>query len=486
MEVMDVLKRKFSEVLKEFNSIRFNVTAIVMVVVLFIVTGFEFFSYYIIRDYNEKSVIGILLNQAKYNQELYINYLSDYSLDEIILEDKDQFYRNTTSQVQILDKNGLLVFDSLANGKMGKIIKTYDVEKAISGTYAYIKSKDEFSNEYLISLSYPLNDGQKQVGIMRLTTDLSAINKNVSSQMFVYLVFGIFIFLLAIILSAITSRRISDPVNKLINISHELANGSFNVKAPGFNVNELNKLAHTLNYMSENIIKKEDLKNEFISSISHELRTPLTSIKGWAITLQSKPIQSDADMLDQGLSIIEKESDRLSLMVEDLLNFSRLSSSTMKFEKRNVNIVELVHEVYTQMLPRSKKEKIEFVFESAFKYLPVYADVNRLKEVFINIIDNAIKFTQEHGNVKVEIDKFGTKIQISVIDNGEGIKEDEIDLVTTKFYKGSSSKSQTGLGLSICEEILKAHNSGLMIESTYKEGTKVTILMDMVQDEKET
>ncbi len=232
--------------------------------------------------------------------------------------------------------------------------------------------------------------------------------------------------------------------------------------------------------MSENIVKREDMKNDFISSVSHELRTPLTSIKGWAITLQSKEIQKNEEMLSQGLIIIENEGERLSLMVEDLLNFSRLSSSSFQYEKENLNIVEIVREVYHQLYPRSLNEKINFEFKTAYDNIIVDCDKNRIKEVFINIIDNAMKFTDKDGHVDLMITKDDDNVVIEIKDDGEGIKEDEIPFVSSKFFKGSSSKSQTGLGLSICEEIVKAHDGKLIIKSKYTEGTSVTVVLPRI------
>src|SRR5699024_10905084 len=188
----------------------------------------------------------------------------------------------------------------------------------------------------------------------------------------------------------------------------------------------------------------------FISSVSHELRTPLTSIKGWAITLQSDTIQKDSEMVSQGLKIIESEGDRLSMMVEDLLDFSRLSSSTFKYNKDKIDIVNLVKQVNTQLYPRCQSDGIKLSFTSYYKSIFIHADTNRMKEVFINIIDNAIKFTDLGGHIDVVIDQDEDYVDISIKDDGEGIKDDEIAFVASKFYKGSSSKSQTGLGLSIC------------------------------------
>lgn len=190
-------------------------------------------------------------------------------------------------------------------------------------------------------------------------------------------------------------------------------------------------------------------------------------------------------MLNQGLSIIESEGDRLSMMVEDLLDFSRLQSSKFKYDKNNIDIVELVKEVHTQLSPRANNEGINFTFTTVYKTLMVYADKNRMKEVFINIIDNAIKFTDKDGNIDILIEVNKDKISISITDDGEGIKEDEIAYVASKFYKGSSSKSQTGLGLSICEEIIKAHDGNMIIKSKYGSGTSVIVEIPRLNDEKD-
>lgn len=300
-----------------------------------------------------------------------------------------------------------------------------------------------------------------------------------------YILFGIIIIVSAFFVSLIVSQKVIAPISQLIDTSEKLAAGDFNAKVDISGNNELSELGATLNFMSENIVKKEDMKNEFISSVSHELRTPLTSIKGWAVTLQSGEIQKDTDMLNQGLSIIEGEGDRLSMMVEDLLDFSRLQSSTFKYEKDKLDIVSLVEQVHTQLLPRAVNENINFTFTSIYKSIMVFADKNRMKEVFINIIDNAIKFTPDGGNIDILIEQNDNNVSISIKDNGEGIKEDEIAFVSSKFYKGSSSKSQTGLGLSICEEIIKAHDGKLIIKSKYGTGTSVIVEIPRLEDDKE-
>ncbi|MFQ9998946.1 MAG: sensor histidine kinase, partial [Anaerococcus obesiensis] len=396
---------------------------------------------------------------------------------EIVIGDKNSFYRNNVSQVQILDNSSNVLFDSLGSSKIGTKIKSTDVINANKGEYSYQKIINKKTGEEVIALSYPLSDNQKQIGIIRLISSTAKVKENVNNQMIIFLFFGFTIFLFALVVSFYASKRWIVPIKNLTKVGEKLAQGDFKVKASEDGKNEISELGQTLNYMSENIVKREDMKNEFISSVSHELRTPLTSIKGWAITLQAKEIQKNEDMLNQGLTIIENEGERLSLMVEDLLNFSRLSSTSFQYEKEDLNIVEIAKEVYQQLYPRSLNEKINFDFKTAYEEIIVNCDKNRMKEVFINIIDNAMKFTPKDGHIDIFISKEDENVNIEVKDDGEGIKEDEISFVSSKFFKGSSSKSQTGLGLSICEEIVKAHDGKLVIKSKYTVGTSVIVVL---------
>lgn len=468
----------------ESKSVKYTVVKIIMLFVLTTVIGFEIFAYNSIKSYYEATLISSMKNQARISQLQYSSYMSRYDLQEVIIGDKNLFYRQNDSQVQILDNSGMVLFDSIASSQIGKLLDKDDVIEAKEGYTGISKDTNPGSNEQILSISYPLKVSDQQVGIIRLTSSLDRVNKQINKDVFIYLVFGVVISILALLVSFLAANSFVKPIKKLIGVSEVLAQGDYTIKADDSSEDEISELASTLNLLSENIVKREDMKNEFISSVSHELRTPLTSIKGWAITLQSGTIQKDPDMVSQGLKIIESEGDRLSMMVEDLLDFSRLSSSTFKYNKDKIDIVDLVKQVHTQLYPRCQSDGIKLSFTTYYKSLYIYADTNRMKEVFINIIDNAIKFTDLGGHIDIVIDQDEDDIEISIKDDGEGIKEDEIAFVASKFYKGSSSKSQTGLGLSICEEIVKAHDGKLIIKSKYGVGTVVSVVLPRLQDEK--
>src|SRR5690606_31854352 len=205
---------------------------------------------------------------------------------------------------------------------------------------------------------------------------------------------------------------------------------------------------------------------DFISSISHEIRTPLTSIRGWAETLSQGLISEEETR--QGIDIIQKESKRLTKLVEELLDFSRFESGriNMNFEKVDLNL--LIKDVLKQYKIKFENKNLEIHYYLDEKITFVYGDSDRLKQVFINIIDNAYKFTNEGGKISVSSEHMPNGVKVTIEDTGIGIPSEEMVHVTEKFYKGSSKFSGNGLGLSISKEIIILHKGKIHIYS--KEG----------------
>ena len=214
--------------------------------------------------------------------------------------------------------------------------------------------------------------------------------------------------------------------------------------------------------------------------LSHELRTPLTAIKGWTITLNSS--ETDKETLKLGFEIIEKETDRLTLMVEELLDFSRLINDKVTLEKKQFNIKDLISHIESFMIPRAKKENIALVIKNNVDEF-IYADVNRMKQVFINILDNAFKFNKPGGRVEFDVYKIEDKIKFVINDDGSGISKEDLPKIKEKFFKGKSSKSQNGIGLSICDEIIQLHNGEFNIYSELGIGTKVEVIIPITKEE---
>jgi signal transduction histidine kinase len=299
-----------------------------------------------------------------------------------------------------------------------------------------------------------------------------------NSIIYFFLVIGLVIVLVGIIISSIISKTITKPVQHITNISNEMAKGNLSIRAEKHRNDEIGILAESINHMADEIQKNEQLKNEFISSVSHELRTPLTSIKGWSITIKDTPLEDKEDIF-LGIDIIIDESERLSSMVEDLLDFSRLNSNRFHLNKKKFDINNLIKKVLYQLSFKAEDKGISFKTKLLDEPCSFFGDKNRIKQVLINIIDNAIKFTQSSGEIVTSIESLEFEISIRVRDSGIGIAEEEIDNIKQKFVKGKNTGDVKGLGLglAISEQIVKGHNGKLSIKSRQNIGTEILIIL---------
>ena len=282
-------------------------------------------------------------------------------------------------------------------------------------------------------------------------------------------------------MAVIASDMIVKPIYRLKKYSDELAKGNYNYKYNPQGPLETVKLGESMNYMRDEVLKRDAVKNEFIANVSHELKTPLTSIKGWAYTL--KEDSSDEELLKDGLNIIEQESDRLAQMVNDLLDFSRLLNKKVKLEKKTIDMVQFLQALEMQFKPRAIAENKNFYIKSNVKSLKYLNDPDKLRQVFINLLDNAFKFTSEDGTIKIDLKDMGENFVVSVIDDGDGIPEKDREHVFEKFYRGDTKKSHTGIGLSIVHQIVKLSGGDIKLVSEVGKGTSFIITLPKVFDE---
>lgn len=278
-------------------------------------------------------------------------------------------------------------------------------------------------------------------------------------------------------------RSIVYPIRSIEATAAQISKGEFGVRIENNYNDEIGQLCDTINNMAEELGRSDEIKNEFISSVSHELRTPLTAIKGWAETMSRS---TDPSTVEKGTRIILNETERLYAMVENLLDFSRLQNSDMKFTKEKMDLVAEIEEVAIMFTPRCNQNGIRLIFEGTEDIIPVYGDKGRIKQVMVNLLDNAIKYTPEGGRIQIDID-FDQKnnlVTVSVEDNGKGIHKEDIQKVTQKFYKGKGSKRGSGIGLALVKEIISAHGGEFIVESEYGVFTRMTFTLHTIRSMK--
>ena len=269
------------------------------------------------------------------------------------------------------------------------------------------------------------------------------------------------------------------PLKRLTEHASRISEGSYGVHLEEFDDDEIGQLAEAINGMSEKAAVAENNRTEFISQISHELRTPLTAITGWAETIAFDPaIQGDSL---RGINIITKEAERLTNMVKELLEFTRIQDGRFNLRLELIDIAAELEDAlftYGELMRQAGMQVNYKAPENEIALIP--GDPERLKQVFLNLLDNAMKHGGEGDKIDVALKEEGGKILITVRDYGPGIPKGELPHVKEKFYKGSSKNRGTGIGLAVCDEIVTRHKGQLNIANASEgHGCVVTITLPM-------
>ena len=405
----------------------------------------------------------------KYSEYADIEGKSNFLFDTYLGETDSKFLVQTI-------RNDLIVVGDSFGGTVNSRITSQDITDAFNNKISISIDTHPETNERTMSAARPLVRYSNIDGVVRYTVSLSKIDEAVKEYTAISISVAFLLIASLMILLSLVSQTIVNPIQRLNAVAKEMANGDFEIRAPIIYEDEIGQLAHTLNYMADEIGRNEALKKDFVSSISHELRTPLTSIKGWGETLlYTSEIEPDSD-LDIGLKIITSEADRLKDMVEELLDFSKLESHQMKVYKRDVSVRKIVQSVYAQMLPRAGGARIQCTFTGEDTL--INADANRLRQVFINLIANSIKFVaKEDPQINILVEGMEDKVIVKISDNGIGISSDNIEKVKEKFFKENVNSQGGGIGLALVDEIVKLHDGEMIIASNPGEGTEITVIL---------
>lgn len=461
------------------KSIRGRLVGSHLIIILLTVTIFSCILVFLLRQYYYGDVETILNEQAEFAANSYSNYTDVESLEQNAKKLLDNIFVNTYAQVQIIDVEAKILADSEESWSVGTKVNHPDVQNTIrSKKKTRWIGEVSLTKERVFSISQPIIVKDEIIGVVRLTSTLTEIDSIILKMVLFFIVIGIVVVLIVLAVSFFLSGTIIKPVKEITNAAEEIALGRLEVRVPKRYDDEVGKLAVTLNHMAEEISNHQKLKDDFIASISHELRTPLTSIKGWASTLNSSDF-SNVDEFREGLEIIENETDRLALLVNELLDFSKLASKSTSLGIDALDVGEFLCEIRNQMNPRAQRQGILLELEVEDDLALIKADRNRLKQVMINILDNSLKYTQEGGHIKISGKSKKEEILIGIEDTGIGIPEDDLHKVKEKFYKVSTSFSGNGLGLAICDEIVRLHNGRMEISSIFGEGTRVDIFLPL-------
>lgn len=331
--------------------------------------------------------------------------------------------------------------------------------------------------EKVLAVSVPLSSISNEYSSVRMVTSLTEIDNTIKGYIiFVTAVCSTIIFII-VVTGLYFARSIVRPIRQISGITRKFAMGDFSVRIQSNADDEIGELCSSINHMADELSSAEAMKNEFISSVSHELRTPLTAIKGWAETLMFDGGENP-DTMKKGVGVIVNETERLQQMVEELLDFSRMQNGHFTLQNSTMDILAELGDAVLMYSDKARRENIKIIYDEPEMLPFVFGDKNRIRQVFINVIDNALKYSEPGGTVTIKAGVKDGRIRVSVKDTGCGIKESDLAKVKTKFYKANHTRRGSGIGLAVADEIIAMHGGNLEIYSAGEgKGTKVTITL---------
>ncbi|KLU55116.1 histidine kinase [Paenibacillus sp. VT-400] len=386
------------------------------------------------------------------------------------------------TELQILDLNGRVLASSTAFESEHAVLQTSDISQAMNGNVGRWVGRQPITGEQVMAVSHKLDLGGENTYVVRYLTSLDLVNSKLLVMGLLAAAVGVAVLSLVLIISIGMANSIVRPINNITAVSAQMARGRLDVRVKGNYKHELGELASTLNFMAHEIVRSNQIKDDFISSISHELRTPLTSIKGWSETLDSGGYDPDETRI--GMGIISKETERLIGLVEEMLDFSKLQQNQMKLVKGTVNIREIVQETMLNVWAKAEQKQVHLKLETdETRAYNVHGDGNRLKQVFLNVVDNAIKFSHENSWIFLSVKEENGQIIAAVQDTGIGISEEHLIKVRDRFFQVNHQNGGTGLGLAITQELVELHEGTITMQSELGSGTTVTVTLPAVAEE---
>ena len=392
----------------------------------------------------------------------------------------NSFEDSASIELQFLDRNGHVEVSTrslMTGSKPG----TKDIIDALtSGRVSSFRGVDPATGEKIIAASGLLKFNGRVVGVMRFVTATRNLDSQVLLTVLIILAIMAAVIFVIVISSLLLINNVVAPVSAVSEAAKQISGGSYGYQIPNRYADEMGELVDNINDMSLKIGENEKLQSEFISSVSHELRTPLTAINGWGETLLADD-GSDPEALRRGLNIIVKESGRLTNMVEELLDFSKMADGRFALHLEQMDLqAEFEDAVYTYR-EVFKQQGITLDYHSDGVYdEPITADPERLKQVFCNVLDNAAKHGGAGKLIETRLVRRGSHYIITIRDYGPGIPADDLPHVKEKFYKGGSKARGSGIGLAVCDEIIRLHNGTLAIGNAKGGGCIVTIRLPIV------
>ena len=379
-------------------------------------------------------------------------------------------------QLQFLDLNNKVIGSSRTQW-VGETANTPEIEEAKQAAQAQsFVGMDTIAGERVVALSSLVTYGNEGIGIFRYVAATEQMDLRILFVGVCVLMCLVAMLFVIVMVNSLYIQSVLNPIMDITEKAKRIAGGAYGIQIQTKYNDEIGELADTINELSAKINQNEKMQAEFISSLSHELRTPLTAITGWSETLIGDE-NLDGET-QRGMKIILREAKRLTEMVVDLLDFTRIQDGQMTLNVETTDIRSEFEDTVFMYGGRLAQEGLSLEYLDSDEEIPeITCDPKRMRQVFLNVLDNAAKHGSEGKRIEASIAFEKKYVVVRIRDYGPGIPEDEIPLVKKKFYKGSSKARGTGIGLAVCEEIVQMHGGKLILSNAEGGGTLVTIML---------
>lgn len=435
--------------------------------------------YYFTRQYYYGSAENYVVSEAnatatvlsRLYEDMAVNYSSE--VRELI----EGFDKKEQMEMMSINKNGEVTLSS-SGFSPDESYNMPDYEMAMKSEDGVGIFHGYENGENIIAVTVTIAQPSSSYNALRYVTSMKQIDSQLSTIMLAAVIISAAMILMVISSGMYFVKSICVPLMQISVTAKKLAKGDFSERIAIRNNDEIGELSRVFNDMADELENSEAIKNDFISSVSHELRTPLTAIKGWSETLQAG---YDEDTYRKGMTVITHETGRLEGMVEELLDFSRIQNGRFSLQMANIDIIAELDDALLIYTDKARKENKTIHYTEPEFLCVVYGDKNRLRQVFINVIDNAIKYSDPGGSVDISVEKGADTLTITVADTGIGIAASDLPKVKAKFYKADNTRRGSGIGLAVADEIISMHGGSLDIDSVLGKGTTVTITLPLKQ-----
>ncbi len=465
-------KKRMKKITKRWLINSFGVV-LVIVAVMVVATSVSVHSYY----YN--GARQFLLSRSDAVATLLENYSRDSSVDfsvqlRRLVEDYE--YKDKAELMAISGDKKVLItssgFEPEEDQEMPDYDQAYSSQTGVGEFVGYV------GNEKVMAVTVMSRIISDDLSAMRYVVSLTRIDQQIVTTILFICLLGLAIILFVLYSSLYFINSIIIPIGEVGQTAKQIAQGDLGVRILVEKDDEIGELCASINNMAEELSNAEKVKNDFISSVSHELRTPLTAIRGWGETLLNSG-EPDRDTFRKGMRVIMEETERLSSMVEELLDFSRMQSGRLVMEKERLDAVAELSDAVLIFTERARQENKALEYQEPEFFAPVLGDHNRLRQVFINILDNALKYSDSGDTITVLPRLAEGAFLVTVSDTGCGISEEDLPMVKTRFYKGHTTRRGSGIGLAVADEIIRMHGGTLTLDSVKDKGTTVSITLPL-------